>query len=460
MRTGRDAGVLLALVIAFGLLPCVLSAAEDETAATASRETVSQYGITWTFAEPAAVGQFVTGDHFVVGPVTVASVSPAPSTGRSGSVVDPPAGKRQGYDDRISGFDASLRASFPLELKPGESLVSTHSLNEIGDRTPDTVPGQYARGPLRTAVVLTCVDEAPPADAFRPPFCGTEKPLHRASDLRRDLLPNLEPVDEIPDVARYERFLERIWLDHLYEWSGRMLHPLENMPDYGRELTNIVSNVGLMLVLEDSDGERETLLLRFVQLGIDLYGITQSDNDLWRANGGHHSGRKLPIIFAGVLLDDEGMKNVQASFAEDQQTYYGEGWHGQKVLWTISTAESRKHEHLPPEKWAGPPFKGANDGWKSEGYRALNGPTWIGEALVARLMGAKGYWDHDAFFDYVDRWVAEAPDGRVDRELGIRESYRPFNSDFVRSMWQTYRSRADEIGAEVLARAKGTDAGR
>jgi hypothetical protein len=33
--------------------------------------SVSQYGITWTFEKPARVGQFVNGDWYVVGPVTV-----------------------------------------------------------------------------------------------------------------------------------------------------------------------------------------------------------------------------------------------------------------------------------------------------------------------------------------------------------------------------------------------------
>lgn len=458
------------------LVAAVISLAHPSSNAGASdaatKESISQYGITWTFAEPARVGRFVTGDWWVVGPVVVKAVAPAPTEGRNGSVVNPPAGKRQGYDDRIAGYDASLRASFPLTLKPGQSLVTTASVEKVGEKTPDTVPGQYCRGPLRTAAVLTCVAEPPPADAFRPAYVGgvghaacapTEGDTRAAcryftaSQLRRDLLPRLKPVGPLPDLKLYERYLERIWLDHLHEWPNRMMHPLENMPDYGREITNIVSTVSLMLCLDDPAKERETLLLRFVQLGIDYYGVTQSDNDLWRANGGHNSGRKMPIIFAGVLLGHEGMKSVKASFAEDQQTYYGAGYRGQKVLWTIDTTEARRHEHLPPEKWAGPPFKGDNDGWKSEAYRLLNGPTWVGQALAARLLGAKGYWGHDAFFDYVDRWVAEAADGTVDRKTLKPTGYQPFyggEGGFIAAMWKAYRPKADEIGAEVLARSR------
>ena len=417
------------------------------------RSEVSQWGITWTFAAPARVGRFVTGDWWVVGPVTVQSVTPAPTEGRNGSVVNPKAGRKQAYDDRQAGYDPSPRAALPLELKPGQSLVTAASVEKVGEKTAETVRGQYCRGPILTAAALTCLAEPPPDNAFRPPYVGDDKSLFRAEKLRRDLLPKLKPAGKVPDVKPYERYLQRIWLDHQREWVNRTMHPYENMPDYGREITNITSTVSLMLLLEDPAGERETLLLKFVQLGIDYWGVTQSDNNLWTANGGHNSGRKIPILFAGVLLNHEGMKQVEAAFAEDQQTYYGEGWRGQKALWKIDNSESRKHEHLPPEKWAGPPFKGDNNGWKSEGYRSLNGPTWVGSALTARLLGAKAYWNHDAFFDYVDRWVAEEKDGLVDGKTMERRGYRAAEPNFIRPMWDAYREKADAIGAEVLKKA-------
>src|ERR1019366_3295725 len=39
-------------------------------------KAVSQYGITWTFAEPAPVGHFVNGDFYVVGSVTIDGIEP------------------------------------------------------------------------------------------------------------------------------------------------------------------------------------------------------------------------------------------------------------------------------------------------------------------------------------------------------------------------------------------------
>ena len=398
------------------------------------RDAITQYGVTWTFTQPVSAGRFVTGDWWVAGPVTIASVTPGATAGRHGSVVNPPAGSTQGYDDRIAGFDASLRAEFPLVLEPGQSLVSTASVDTIGQKTPDTVRRQYCRGPLRTAVVLTCLEEAPPADAFRPAYVGTWKERFTVSQLRRDLLPQLKAPGTVPDVEPYERDLERIWLDHMRQWVNRQMHPLENMPDYGREITNIVSDVALLLLLEDPGNQRRTLLLRYIQKGIDYYGVCQSDNNLWIGNGGHNSGRKWPILFAGLMLGHQGMMNVEATFQEDQQTYHGKGFSGQKALWTISPDNpNRCHEEADPETWKTFGDEKGNNGLKAEGYRKLNGPTWVGQALAARLTGMTTDWNHPAFFDYVDRWYRETQSA----------------NQFVKAMWMTYRDQADGIGTEV-----------
>lgn len=413
--------------------PAVVPVARGETV----RE-LSQYGITWTFAQPVQAGRFITGDWWVVGPVTVTQVSPAPAPGRNGSVVDPPAGDKQGYDNRASGFDASLTIAFPRELKPGQALVSTASVEKVGEKTPDTVGGQGLRGPLRTAVALTCVAEPPPADAFRPAYVGTWRENFRATALRRDLLPRLKPPKELPDPKGLERFLERIWLDHQREYVNRYMHPLENMPDYGREITNIVSNAAVAVLLDDPEGKMETVLLRYIQKGIDYYGAVQSDANLWVANGGHNSGRKWPIVFAGLMLGHDGMMHVKASFQEDQQTYYGPGFKGQKVLWSITPRSANaKHEESDPAGWK--TFgKGDNNGTKAEAYRRLNGPTWVGQALAARLLGAQDLWNHPAYFDYVDRWIAEEGDKAA--------------SGLVDEMWKTYRTQADTLAAEAAKR--------
>jgi len=273
----------------------------------------------------------------------------------------------------------------------------------------------------------------------------------------------------LPSPLIQERLLQRFWLDYGGSASSGPLHPIENMLSYGREITHIVSTVGLMLLLDDPKGENEQLLRHYIQLGIDYWGVAQSSEKVWVANGGIDSGRKWPVIFAGLMLGNEEMANVKATSAEDEQTYYGKGYRGQTALWRILPPPVPEQEILPPEKWKEGTFAGTiNDGWRSESYRLLNGPTWVGEALAARLMGAKKLWNHDAFFDYVERWVKEAPDGTYvmpknattaeplepDALKNLQaKGYTPW-SDFVGSMWQTYRPKADEIGQSTAAKWK------
>jgi hypothetical protein len=392
------------------------------------RAELSQYGITWKFQTTAEVGTYVTGDWWVVGPVTITAITPAPTANRHGSVINPAAGDRQSYDHRIPGFDPAPRIKMPLELKPGDSLVSTDSVEKVGDKTPDTVPGHYARGPLRTAAVLTCVAKAPPANAFRPAYVGTWKKPFTTDDLKLDRLPELAAVRPMPKADRLNRYLQRPWLDHLRQYVSRQMHPLENMPDYGRDMTTITGETGLALLVESFRKQHPELLHRYVQLGIDYFGVVQSDNHLWIGNGGHNSGRKLPIIFAGIVLGQDDMKHVKATFAEDDQTYRGRGYAGQMALFSIAKHNvNARHEEVPPSAW--PTFgKGKNNGMKAESYRKLNGPTWVATGLTVRLLHAEALWNHPPFLAYVDRWMQE-------------EGAAP---KFVKAMWKTYRTKADE----------------
>ena len=424
------------------------------------KESVTQYGITWTFEKPAQVGQFITGDYWVVGPVTVVSVRPAPAGGRNGSMVNPKAGPQQAYDDRLQHYKAGQLAAFPLQLAPGQSLVSTESLGKSGDSSPEAIGTWTRRNLLRTAAVLTCAREPPPADAFRPAYVGETKVIWRASQLKKELLPKLAaPAGvKLPDLKLHERYLQRIWLDTLPRWTSGAMHPVENMPDYPREMTQIVADVGLLLLLEDPDKEREPLLRLFVQMGIDYYGIAQSDNQLWQDNGGHGSGRKWPIVFAGFMLGDEKMMHVKVASAEDYQTYYGNCWTGAKVCWGGFHAFDVKqdHEEKPPSAWtadgrgkAGDPSKGSVSNAKLEAYRrSCTSHVWVGEALAVRLLGLEKAWGHPAFFDYVDRWmfeddaefsrtIVEACDPYFGKNIGFRQ--QTIKDPFVEALWTKYR---------------------
>ncbi|MCX6905007.1 MAG: hypothetical protein NTW03_16315 [Verrucomicrobia bacterium] len=138
-------------------------------------------------------------------------------------------------------------------------------------------------------------------------------------------------------------------------------------------------------------------------------------------------GPVIPAGFAGLLLGDDQLARInqsfpKVSFGEDEQTAYGDCWTGAKVVFAghsgidIVTGLGRNqgrgnpwgpYEHTPPAQWK----DGQNT---SESYRrCCTSVGWVAQALALRLMHAEQAWNHDAFFDYVDRWMHEDDDAFV-----------------------------------------------
>ena len=426
---------------------------------------VSQYGITWKFDRPSVVGKFISGDYWVVGPVRIVGVTPAPGPAlegdktevrknqfgdaglqddrrmRHGSMIVSKAGSSQGYDSRPRNFDPSLSVHFPCTLKPNESLISTISNPDVNvsNFVHELMWGREKKSQLamRDAAVLTCLAEAPPADAFRPPYAGSKKPIHRLASVKWNILPKLKPVGEVPSWELFERYLQRPWLDHVSSWLTQVSGPSENQPSYGREFSRVVSLASLMLMLDVPKERKEKLMIGFVQLGIDLHGLTQSGRE-WPGDGGHWNGRKWPILFAGLMLSNSEMRQLPAGliFSEDQQTYYGKGWCGQTALFQMVGHHGARqpYEERAPDTWD------AMDK-RSESYRlCCTAKAWIGTALAVQLMQAKRLWQHDAYFDYCDRWMNPtdpfaAQRGKFRRPGDEGRTFDPF----VDAMWAAYR---------------------
>ena len=379
-------------------------------------DSVTQFGITWTFDAAYPVGQFANGDYFVVGPVTITGVSPEPTSDRNGTVVDPPTGS-QGYDDRGGDYDASVRASFPLSLSGIASVVSSISHGDsdcMDGNNPafTTYDGGCQRGPIHTQAVLTVLAQVPQAGTFRPPYIGGgQKPLYALADVDWSLLPSLPAPPSAPSEDSVLRHVERPWIDHLLNWTLQHGCATHNMYCYGREIGDIVSEVGLYVMLDTP--ARETLAIRLIQLGIDNGGIVAGGGS-WPADGGHMNGRKWPIVFAGMMLGDAALASPGPVSGEDGQTYFGANG---DALWGVD-CDSCFFEN-------GCDLGGAcNSGRQDcrdpallvdgcEGYRnCCTSHTWVGQALAARLVpGAVQAWGHDPFFAYVDRWMSGAVDG-------------------------------------------------
>ena len=143
----------------------------------------------------------------------------------------------------------------------------------------------------------------------------------------------------------------------------------------------------------------------------------------WQAWRGHGSGRKFPIVLAGLLLGQGRMSSVAAHFGEDMQTIwvtetlpaatYTQSWHRipQTVVYGGHVGVNGEsvnpgwgpYEHLTPSAWKNT---------LGESYRrCCTSVSWVGEALAARLIpGMQAAWNHPPFFAYVDRWMLTADD--------------------------------------------------
>ena len=103
----------------------------------------------------------------------------------------------------------------------------------------------------------------------------------------------------------------RVWLDLVFFSFDA---PMEYQPQYGRELGRSAAVASLILMTDLPPAKKEKLLIGFVQNGIDLWGIVRAGFHGWQARGGHGSGRKWPIVFAGIMLGDDEMASPTKSY--------------------------------------------------------------------------------------------------------------------------------------------------
>lgn len=420
--------------------------------------SVTQWGITWEFAQPERVGQFANGDWWVVGPVDIVSIWPPTQNvgGRqiNGSMVNPTTiqNGEHGYDSTLfHPYEANrykpwlnvalgVSASSPLSLSGSKSLIST--ISYLGTGMPPN--GSFSQ--LQTAAVLTVLPSAPPADAFRPPYAGHDKTIrHREVDLDYTALASLASTSGQPNFAASAARFERVWLDHMSDWTSRYMHPIDNMPDYGRDFTALYGQGALLLHTNVPIAEKRDMLVRLVQIGIDFWGNVLGGG-VWGGVGGQGSGRKFPVLFAGRMLNDPQMLAMGTShpsgyfgpnhpsndthFGEDAQTFYVQetspgvfNWgHGGYNHTYVGTAEWGNNHTT--EIW------NDNANWTGDPYRrCCTANAWVGQTLVARIMGLRDEWNHPAYFDYMDRFMQNEQPGQWTR------AWDPWQG----TMWDAHR---------------------
>lgn len=416
---------------------------DDTTILDGACETreIKNFAITWTFDKHYRIGRFANGDPWVVGPVTIVNIDPLcvidDGATKHGSMINPsPNSKTVGYDSDLTGYGVqpnysealNVARSFPLLVNPGSSLISTKSYM-----------GNMKRQ-LSDASVLTVVDSPMKVGDFRPPYVsGVPKTApFNVSDISVDvytkILQSVAPLDNVLSQAKVERTVQRVWLDHIYGAANRWIAPVNNMKDYGMDISGVVSSAWLWLHLDKTDEEKQTLLYSCLQKGIDNYGIGSQVPNNWKADGGIGSGRYWPIIFAGIVFGNSDYKNILdiCSFQENEQTFYV----------SEDDMEKYKSDDLGLAEWGIRHFymKGytkryLDDPLWTASYRRI-AYAWIGQMLAALMTNyqsedwGKAVWNHDSFFDYVDRYQT------VEEGNGKTWEYW---SAFQHSLYHTYR---------------------
>lgn len=421
--------------------------------------SLTQHGITWTFDKDYQTGEYANGDYWVVGPVKIVSIENSfhkVDVGLDGSMVNPGADSKQGYDKRLINYKENLNAAsaLPLDLAANSSLISSVSWIE-GEAGCPKIDGatKTPRPTIRSMAILTCVSSVPQEGTFRPAYCGADKsPKYNVSQLNRSLLKNFDPPASTPDAERMEAKFAGPWIDHVNGWLGGHTHPDIHMKNYGRDLSVEIGEAALMLQLDfdqlPGSPDKDGLLIKFVQLGIDLAGIADAGGG-WPCDGGHAMGRKWPILFAGLMLGDAHMKDVgnwETDFQEDMDTFYvsekevaitaGSGWNPDKRAPGLPYQE--KHIGLP--EWG---IRHATDPnrdnleWTAT-YREINNLAYPGWVLAALIMDQRKAWNHDALFDYIDRAVVYgSPKYNTD-------GYR-YGSTFIKDMWLAHRKNCGPV---------------
>jgi hypothetical protein len=446
------------------------------------RLVIARHDISWVFDANYQHGKFANGDYYVVDPgtgVRVVGITPGASIYNgfhiNGSEKNPtPGATTHGYDNQSGGYDETLNVGLnvsennPLVLNAKDSLVSS-----ISNTPPVAHDYGGQRTFMETCAVLTVLESAVADGTFRPSYTDrSHSKFYHISELDYSLLKKLPPAAEAPSLADVEKMIERLFLDHFQGWGAVYYHPL-HMANYGREIASELGLAAIVLHTDLPDTEKATLLIRYVQIGIDLYGILINGGQKnWYGEGGHGQGRKWPILFAGLMLNDADMQSIgQKSgaylysggygpenpppdylhFGMDDQTFYVTT---QDVAITNSSSwnpdEHSGRAYPYTNEMVGLPEWGirhnrypeqSDSAWYANYRQCCTARAWHSHILAALIMDAKDLWNHNALFDYMDRYMAIAngePDPFGISVQGVEAGWRS-NHTWLETMWDMYR---------------------
>lgn len=428
---------------------------------------VAQWGVTWTFDEPSLVGTYANGDAWVLGPVTILSITPqrqysglnvgggicsntwfgegycrdwchlnftedsgshctGPDPGYGDCICERihhgwevnPGTETQAFDDRAGRVDGTGVPALPYVAPPGSSIVKAVSWSPLEDRacSPSGSPC------LSSVAILTVVGQVPPGDGasvLRPPYVGSEKPVYELSDFDLGMLPSLPPVVPMPTLDDVRGWFERVQFDHLPGNTARRTRPDLHMFPYAPDNGRIFGDGALRLMLDDPIEDKMPALISYLQAGLDFYHITR-EGQLWPPGGGEQAGSKLPIVFfAGLLNDPEVNEHVRnLKLYEDYHAHFNAD--GVALFGNLSWGREETVDALFELRYWQTLATHAGSRTRRDPYLLIDGgqepgasyqfcctsQPFKGAVLSLHLMpDLKALWNPDELIDYVDRWV-------------------------------------------------------
>jgi hypothetical protein len=304
---------------------------------------ITQNGITVTFDNTYAAGQYVSGDYWIVDPgtgVTITSTSHIPVSGvNSGeSLTKNPVWQAHAYDTRDPCYKASYKLPLPGVLHAGDSVVVATSNTSMPDQS-------Y----LYSAIIITVVDVVQSSTKFRPPYCrSTRVPTSASDPLIFDYnsitsakwaeLPgkSMAGIAGLPTIASTQALARGPWLDNDGTWWAAYCHPSNQEAGYGRDYCMNVSLICAQLCMAYNLADLQLLATYLIQAGIDNYSCVMAGG-CWPGNGGHGSGRKISVMFAAEMLGSSLIASVPQKMTTSGVGYFVFGEDGQTYLYNDST---------------------------------------------------------------------------------------------------------------------------
>ncbi len=486
---------IVTIVIAV-LFPWAANATDcpETITGTETCNVISQNGITWTLSTNETVGQFVTGDYYVLddGSVTVSSVTPAASgTGEdfiNGSQINPdiyPGVANRGgshgltYDTDQFRYRPELTVSFPLPLTAGDVLISAESKTSPTAGTTRWEGGAASsHDRLYEIAYLTIMDNTIDdySTYFRPAPTDRDHTLYDSEDMVMSRLPIIDTSSIVlPTKAGFATLIDWAirgsrgpWPLWVYDWTGRHLHAMQRMPNYHKDCATFMGQAHMLLLMDNA--KREQLARNIVQIGIDMYhgGILGIPDTVFFMG---------PVLTAGLLLGEDALLNAVANGSINGSTkgvprdfpdfYYvgettstvvseivpiGQSWRGNyQALFRNNVGASSQYEHLHPSEW----HLATGFIWSHESSYRINidSHQQIGMALFAHIAGLAEEWGNPATFDYMDYWMGmttsehlaecylKAPyNAGIDCSLYHTKYTHRSGIPFINDLWDIYRA--------------------